>query len=127
EKIADDLRAVSGMKRHPTRHNQLRGGKVLGQRFWSERVRRRISTPAYKEHSRRHSCVGAEIGQVLSIGKHNRAPFDAIAGSDDFGRSTRQRHLPKMPAIRVTTIGVEQNRLPVRSERPLLNFASSGS
>src|SRR6202790_3798544 len=71
--------------------------------------------------------VGTQVGDSFSVAQNLRAPLDAFAGRNFLRRAARDADLPEMAAIHVAAIGIEDHGLFVRSERPLLDFASAGS
>src|SRR5262249_40151326 len=69
------------------------------------------------------ASVGSDVGKSLAIAERDGIPLDAIAASDLLWRSARKACLPKMTAIDIATIGVEEDGFAVWRERPLLDFA----
>src|SRR5438552_18193963 len=68
--------------------------------------------------------IGAKINKSLSVTERQGAPFNPFPARQSPYLSARDIHSPQMPAVDVVTIRVEQNRLLVRRERPLLHFTN---
>src|SRR6266849_8815843 len=67
--------------------------------------------------------TGSQKGESLPVTEHYRAPFNSIAARPLFGTIPGELYAPKMPAIDVVAIRIEENCFLVRGERPLLDFA----
>src|SRR5260370_33663413 len=71
------------------------------------------------------SRVGGQIGECLTVAKHDGAPFKPLATRPLNGSICGYADIPQVAAIHITTISLKEHRAFVRRERSLLYLTVS--
>src|SRR5712692_137382 len=115
ENLRVNLQAVRRLEEDLLWHSLAVGGKVFGPSFRCQNLRGACRKTA-DDGSCRMRGIRSQISECVLVTEHNRAPFHSLASRPLDSRVCRDVYTPKMPAVDVVTIRIEQDSFLVGGE-----------